>query len=419
MLALDPNTVYPWAWDAKGQVLQFSTLSEGATVKGFVENISDYGAFVYLGGIAGMLHITDLAWRRVKHPSEVLTVGDVVTAKVLKIDSEKNRVSLGLKQLGADPWVGLSCRYPQGTRLFGKVTALSDYGVFVEVEGEFGIEGLVHSSEMDWTSKDGHPSRIVQVGDEVEVIILEIDEDRRRISLGMKQCMRNPWEEFSMNFKNGDKVRGQIKSITDFGIFIGLAGGIDGLVHLSDLSWSQPGEEAVRQFKKGEEVEAMVLAIDVERERVSLGIKQCVHNPLDDFAREFKKGDMLAEGKCYEEAVSAYDRALALNPDDPNVWLKRGNALLRLERYEEALSAYDHASLLDARGGISFIKGFTLQKLKRYEESISACDRALALNPNLAIAQETKSVALQELKRHEAALSVRQPRSFWARLWDK
>ena len=264
------------------------TLQEGMVVKGVVKNITDYGAFVDLGGIDGLLHITDLAWRRVKHPSEVLAVGDELTAKVLKFDNEKNRVSLGLKQLGEDPWVGLSRRYPTGTRLFGKVTNLTDYGAFVEVES--GIEGLVHVSEMDWTNKNVHPSKVVQLGDEVEVMILEIDEDRRRISLGMKQCMPNPWEEFSMNFKKGDKVRGQIKSITDFGIFIGLPGTIDGLVHLSDLSWSQPGEEAVRQFKKGEEIEAMVLSIDVERERISLGIKQMQGDPFNSFVSGNEKG---------------------------------------------------------------------------------------------------------------------------------
>jgi len=264
------------------------SLQEGMVVKGVVKNITDYGAFVDLGGIDGLLHITDLAWRRVKHPSEVLAVGDEVTAKVLKFDNEKNRVSLGLKQLGEDPWVGLSRRYPTGTRLFGKVTNLTDYGAFVEVES--GIEGLVHVSEMDWTNKNVHPSKVVQLGDEVEVMILEIDEDRRRISLGMKQCMANPWEEFSMNFKKGDKVRGQIKSITDFGIFIGLPGTIDGLVHLSDLSWSQPGEEAVRQFKKGEEIEAMVLSIDVERERISLGIKQMQGDPFNNFITGNEKG---------------------------------------------------------------------------------------------------------------------------------
>ena len=268
-----------------------SSLKEGTVVKGIVKNITDYGAFVDLGGIDGLLHITDLAWRRVRHPSEVLNVGDEVTAKVLKFDQEKNRVSLGLKQLGEDPWVGISRRYPQGTRLFGKVTNLTDYGAFVEVEQ--GIEGLVHVSEMDWTNKNVHPSKVVQLGDEVEVMILEIDEDRRRISLGMKQCMANPWDEFAMNHKKGDKVRGQIKSITDFGVFIGLPGGIDGLVHLSDLSWSATGEEAVRNYKKGDEVEALVLSIDVERERISLGIKQMEGDPFTNFIATHDKNSVV------------------------------------------------------------------------------------------------------------------------------
>ena len=268
-----------------------STLQEGATVKGIVKNITDYGAFVDLGGIDGLLHITDLAWRRVKHPSEVLAVGDEVTAKVLKFDQEKNRVSLGLKQLGEDPWVGLSRRYPPGTRLFGKVTNITDYGAFVEIES--GIEGLVHVSEMDWTNKNIHPTKVVQLGDEVEVMILEIDEDRRRISLGMKQCMPNPWDEFAMNHKKGDRVKGTIKSITDFGVFVGLPGGIDGLVHLSDLSWTLPGEAAVRDFRKGQEVEAVVLAIDVERERISLGIKQLEGDPFSNFVATHDKGSVV------------------------------------------------------------------------------------------------------------------------------
>src|ERR1700681_1021008 len=267
------------------------TLQEDAIVKGIVKNITDYGAFVDLGGIDGLLHITDLAWRRVKHPSEVLAVGDEVTAKVLKFDQEKNRVSLGMKQLGEDPWVGLSRRYPTGTRLFGKVTTLTDYGAFVEIEQ--GIEGLVHVSEMDWTNKNIHPTKVVQLGDEVEVMILEIDEERRRISLGMKQCMPNPWEDFSMNHKKGDKVKGLIKSITDFGVFIGLPGGIDGLVHLSDLSWSLPGEAAVRDYKKGQEIEAVVLAIDVERERISLGIKQMDGDPFSNFVATHDKGTVV------------------------------------------------------------------------------------------------------------------------------
>ncbi|MCI3952010.1 MAG: ribosomal protein [Burkholderiales bacterium] len=267
------------------------SLQEGAVVKGMVKNITDYGAFVDLGGIDGLLHITDLAWRRVKHPSEILSVGDEVEAKVLKFDQEKNRVSLGMKQLGEDPWVGLSRRYPPGTRLFGKVSNLTDYGAFVEIEP--GIEGLVHVSEMDWTNKNVHPSKVVQLGDEVEVMVLEIDEERRRISLGMKQCMPNPWEEFAMNYRKGDRVKGQIKSITDFGIFIGLPGGIDGLVHLSDLSWSQPGEEAVRNYRKGEETEAMVLSIDVERERISLGIKQIEGDPFTSYIAAHEKNTVV------------------------------------------------------------------------------------------------------------------------------
>jgi small subunit ribosomal protein S1 len=287
-----------------------SSLQEGAVVKGIVKNITDYGAFVDLGGIDGLLHITDLAWRRVKHPSEVLAVGDEVEAKVLKFDQEKNRVSLGLKQLGEDPWVGIARRYPTGTRLFGKVTNLTDYGAFVEIES--GIEGLVHVSEMDWTNKNVHPSRVVQVGDEVEVMILEIDEERRRISLGMKQCMPNPWEEFAGSYKKGDKVKGQIKSITDFGVFIGLSGGIDGLVHLSDLSWTVAGEEAVRQYKKGDEVEAVVVAIDVERERISLGIKQLEGDPFNNYVASHDKGSVV-DGKV--KSLDAKGAVISLDGD--------------------------------------------------------------------------------------------------------
>ncbi|MCD5361461.1 MULTISPECIES: 30S ribosomal protein S1 [Chromobacterium] len=286
------------------------TLKEGAIIKGIVKNITDYGAFVDLGGIDGLLHITDLAWRRVKHPSEVLAVGDEVEAKVLKFDQEKNRVSLGLKQLGEDPWVGLSRRYPSGTRLFGKVTNLTDYGAFVEIEQ--GIEGLVHVSEMDWTNKNVHPSKVVQVGDEVEVMILEIDEDRRRISLGMKQCLANPWNEFADNFHKGDKLKGAIKSITDFGVFVGLPGGIDGLVHLSDLSWNEAGEEAVRKFKKGDEVEAVVLSIDVEKERISLGIKQMEGDPFNNFVAMNDKGALV---KGTVKSVDAKGAVVALDTD--------------------------------------------------------------------------------------------------------
>ena len=266
-------------------------LQEDTIVKGIVKNITDYGAFVDLGGIDGLLHITDLAWRRVKHPSEVLEVGQEVEAKVLRFDQDKQRVSLGLKQLGEDPWDGLARRYPQGTRLFGKVSNLTDYGAFVEIEQ--GIEGLVHVSEMDWTNKNVHPSKVVQLGDEVEVMILDIDEDKRRISLGMKRCQSNPWQDFEANYTKGDKIKGAVKSITDFGVFVGLPGNIDGLVHLSDLSWTEAGEEAVRKYKKGEEVEAVVLAIDVEKERISLGIKQLEGDPFNNFLSVNDKGALV------------------------------------------------------------------------------------------------------------------------------
>ena len=263
-------------------------LREGAIVTGVVKNITEYGAFVDLGGIDGLLHITDMAWRRVRHPSEVVQAGQEVTAKVLKFDAEKQRVSLGLKQMGDDPWMGVARRYPAGTRMFGKVTNIADYGAFVELEP--GIEGLVHVSEMDWTNKNVAPNKIVALGDEVEVMVLEIDEDKRRISLGMKQCKANPWHEFAEATKRGDKVKGPIKSITDFGVFVGLAAGIDGLVHLSDLSWNEPGETAVRNFKKGQEVEAVVLGVDVERERISLGIKQLDSDPFTTFVSINDKG---------------------------------------------------------------------------------------------------------------------------------
>ena len=285
-------------------------LQEGSIIKGIVKNITDYGAFVDLGGIDGLLHITDLAWCRVKHPSEVLEVGQEVEAKVLKFDQDKQRVSLGMKQLGEDPWSGLTRRYPQGTRLFGKVSNLTDYGAFVEIEQ--GIEGLVHVSEMDWTNKNVHPSKVVQLGDEVEVMILEIDEDRRRISLGMKQCQANPWEEFAANHNKGDKISGAVKSITDFGVFVGLPGGIDGLVHLSDLSWTEAGEEAVRKYKKGEEVEAVVLAIDVEKERISLGIKQLEGDPFGNFISVNDKGSLV---KGSVKSVDAKGAVVALSDE--------------------------------------------------------------------------------------------------------
>ncbi len=285
------------------------SLAEGAVVKGIVKNITDYGAFVDLGGIDGLLHITDLAWRRVKHPTEVVNIGDELEAKVLKFDQEKSRVSLGLKQLGEDPWLGLARRLPQGTRLFGKISNLTDYGAFVEIEP--GIEGLVHVSEMDWTNRNVHPGKVVQLGDEVEIMILEIDEDRRRISLGMKQCTPNPWEEFEQSATKGDKVSGSIKSITDFGIFIGLPGGIDGLVHTSDLSWTEQGEDAVRNYKKGDEVEAVVLAIDVERERISLGVKQLSEDPMDGADVSLSKGSVISA-----TVSSVEDRGLTLDIDE-------------------------------------------------------------------------------------------------------
>jgi small subunit ribosomal protein S1 len=266
-------------------------LAEGTVVKGTVKNLTDYGAFVDLGGIDGLLHITDMAWKRVKHPSEVVQVGQEVEVRILKFDRERSRVSLGLKQLGADPWENIARRYPPNTRVFGKVTNIADYGAFVEIED--GVEGLVHVSEMDWTNKNVNPSKVVQTGVEVEVMVLDVDEERRRISLGLKQCKANPWKEFAENFNRGDKVSGQVKSITDFGIFIGLSGNIDGLVHLSDISWDVPGEEAVRSYQKGQLIEAMVLSIDPERERISLGVKQLAKDPFSGFVAEHPRGSIV------------------------------------------------------------------------------------------------------------------------------
>jgi small subunit ribosomal protein S1 len=266
-------------------------LQEGSVVRGSVKNLTDYGAFVDLGGIDGLLHITDMAWKRVKHPSEVVKVGDEIEVRILKFDRERSRVSLGLKQLGADPWENIARRYPPNTRVFGKVTNIADYGAFVEIED--GVEGLVHVSEMDWTNKNVNPAKVVHTGQEVEVMVLDVDEERRRISLGLKQCQANPWKEFAENFNRGDKVAGQIKSITDFGIFIGLAGNIDGLVHLSDISWDQPGEEAVRNYQKGQQLEAMVLSIDPERERISLGVKQLAKDPFSAYIAENPKGTII------------------------------------------------------------------------------------------------------------------------------
>ncbi|MGI5309876.1 30S ribosomal protein S1 [Rheinheimera sp. WS51] len=283
------------------------TLEEGMEVKGIVKNLTDYGAFVDLGGVDGLLHITDMAWKRVKHPSEIVNVGDEIPVKVLKFDREKQRVSLGLKQMGEDPWAAIASRYPEGARITGRVTNLTDYGCFVEIEE--GVEGLVHVSEMDWTNKNIHPSKVVNLGDSVEVMVLEIDEERRRISLGLKQCKANPWEEFAKGFNKNDRVSGKIKSITDFGIFIGLDGGIDGLVHLSDISWNATGEEAVREFKKGDEVHAVVLQVDPERERISLGIKQLDEDPFNDYLADNKKGAIV---KGEVTAVDAKGATVAL-----------------------------------------------------------------------------------------------------------
>lgn len=280
-----------------------ANLQEGQVVKGVVKNLTDYGAFIDLGGVDGLLHITDMAWKRVRHPSEIVTVGDEINVKILKFDRERTRVSLGLKQLIDDPWLDIAHRYPENSRLVGKVTNITDYGCFVEIEA--GVEGLVHVSEMDWTNKNVHPNKVVQLGDEVEVMVLDIDEERRRISLGIKQCTSNPWEAFAATHNKNDRVKGKIKSITDFGIFIGLEGGIDGLVHLSDISWNAPGEEAVRHYKKGDEVEAIVLAVDAERERISLGIKQLEQDPYSNFVAEHPKGSVVKGTVATVEAKNA------------------------------------------------------------------------------------------------------------------
>jgi small subunit ribosomal protein S1 len=278
-------------------------LQEGMSVKGIVKNLTDYGAFVDLGGVDGLLHITDMSWKRIKHPSEIVNVGDEIDVKVLKFDRERNRVSLGLKQLGEDPWVAIKQRYPENTRVKAVITNLTDYGCFAELEE--GVEGLVHVSEMDWTNKNIHPSKVVQLGDEVEVMVLDIDEERRRISLGIKQCFQNPWDGFAEKFNKGDKISGSIKSITDFGIFIGLDGNIDGLVHLSDISWEEAGEDAVRNYKKGDEIETVILSIDPERERISLGIKQLEDDPFMDYASEFEKGSVVKGTVTEVDAKSA------------------------------------------------------------------------------------------------------------------
>ncbi|MGD8908014.1 MAG: 30S ribosomal protein S1 [Chromatiales bacterium] len=346
-------------------------LQEGQEITGVVKNLTDYGAFVDLGGIDGLLHITDMAWKRVKHPSEVVEIGDEIQVKVLKFDRERNRVSLGLKQMGDDPWVALARRYPESTRLFGKVTNIADYGCFVEIEE--GVEGLVHVSEMDWTNKNVHPSKIVSLGDEVEVMVLDIDEERRRVSLGIKQCKSNPWDEFAATHKKGDHVTGNIKSITDFGIFIGLDGGIDGLIHLSDISWDDEGEDAVRRFKKGDEVETVVLSVDPERERISLGIKQLAQDPFSSFVAANEKGSVVkgtvaevdAKGAVVTlaEGVEGYLRASELSRDrveDARSVLKEGDEIeakfLGVDRKNRTISLSIKAK--DADEEAAAIKGY-------------------------------------------------------------
>jgi small subunit ribosomal protein S1 len=318
-----------------------ANLQEGVVLKGVVKNLVEYGAFVDLGGVDGLLHITDMSWKRVKDPSEVVQVGQELEVKVLKYDRERKRVSLGLKQLGDDPWVEISRRYPEKTRLFGKITNITDYGAFVEIEA--GVEGLVHVSEMDWTNKNVNPAKVVHIGQEVEVMILDIDEERRRISLGMKQCKPNPWEEFAQNHQKGDRVKGQIKSITDFGIFIGLEGGIDGLVHLSDLDWNATGEEAVRKYQKGQEVEAVVLAIDGARERISLGVKQMASDPLTQYMAEHPKGSIV-KGIVKKVDIRGADITLA-----PGVEGYIKSSDLARDRVEDATKILKEGDTLESR----------------------------------------------------------------------
>ncbi|BFM48857.1 30S ribosomal protein S1 [Marinomonas sp. THO17] len=317
-----------------------ASLEEGQEVKGIVKNLTDYGAFVDLGGVDGLLHITDMAWKRIKHPSEIIAVGDEIDVKVLKFDRERNRVSLGLKQLGEDPWVAIKARYPENTKVTAKVTNLTDYGCFAELEE--GVEGLVHVSEMDWTNKNIHPSKVVQIGDEVEVMVLDIDEERRRISLGIKQCTMNPWEEFATSFNKGDKISGAIKSITDFGVFIGLDGGIDGLVHLSDLSWDEAGEEAVRQYKKGDMLETVVLSIDAERERISLGVKQLEEDPFLAYVAENDKGAIVTG------TVSEVDAKAAVVTLAEGVEATLKVSEISRERVEDATTALKEGDSVEA-----------------------------------------------------------------------
>jgi len=317
-------------------------LIEGQEISGVIKNLTDYGAFVDLGGIDGLLHITDMAWKRVKHPSEVVEIGDEVNVKVLKFDRDKMRVSLGLKQTGEDPWINITRRYPETTRLSGKVTNIADYGAFVEIED--GVEGLVHVSEMDWTNKNVHPSKVVQLGEVVEVIVLDIDEERRRISLGMKQCQANPWEQFGEHFKKGDHVTGTIKSITDFGIFIGLDGGIDGLVHLSDISWDETGDEIIRNYKKGQDIETVVLAVDPERERISLGVKQLDKDPFSNWLGSHEKGEVV---KGIIKEVDAKGALISLDDEGVEGYLRASD--LSRDKIEDARSVLKEGEEVEAK----------------------------------------------------------------------
>ncbi len=348
-------------------------LQEGMSVKGIVKNLTDYGAFVDLGGLDGLLHITDMSWKRIKHPSEIVNVGDEIDVKVLKYDRDRNRVSLGLKQLGEDPWVAIKQRYPEKTQVKAVVTNLTDYGCFAELEE--GVEGLVHVSEMDWTNKNIHPSKVVQLGDEVDVMVLDIDEERRRISLGIKQCFQNPWDGFAENFKKGDKISGSIKSITDFGIFIGLDGNIDGLVHLSDISWDETGEEAVRNYKKGDEIETVILSIDPERERISLGVKQLEDDPFMNYVSEFEKGSIV---KGSVTAIDAKSATITLQEGVDGVL--RASEISR-DKVEDARNELKEGEQIEVK----------IVSVDRKSRVLSLSVKAIAIDNEKAAVQEHKS----------------------------
>ena len=354
-------------------------LQEGMSVKGIVKNLTDYGAFVDLGGVDGLLHITDMSWKRIKHPNEIVNVGDEIDVKVLKYDRERNRVSLGLKQLGEDPWVAIKARYPENTQVKAVVTNLTDYGCFAELEE--GVEGLVHVSEMDWTNKNIHPSKVVQLGDEIDVMVLDIDEERRRISLGIKQCFQNPWDGFAENFQKGDKISGSIKSITDFGIFIGLDGNIDGLVHLSDISWDETGEEAVRNYKKGDEIETVILSIDPERERISLGVKQLEDDPFMNYVSEFEKGSIV-KGKV--TAIDAKSATVTLQEGVDGVL--RASEISR-DKVEDARNVLHEGDEIDVK----------IVSVDRKNRVLSLSVKAIEMDDEKAAIQEHKSQDASEV----------------------